>query len=76
MWQRVSALVKAGRIKAVEIGGRPLSSQKELDRFASIPRKGELHRKSILVELNPTYAKMGMGASRNGATSRIKAANP
>ena len=38
--QRVSALVKAGGIKAVEIGGRPLISQKELDRFASIPRKG------------------------------------
>ena len=38
--QRVSALIKAGRIKAVEIGGRPLISQKELDRFKTIPRKG------------------------------------
>jgi len=38
--QRVSALVKAGKIKAVPIGGRPLISRKELDRFAAIPRKG------------------------------------
>lgn len=36
----------------------------------------ELGRKSILVELNPTYAKMSRERTCNGKTSRIKAANP
>jgi excisionase family DNA binding protein len=37
--QRVFALVKAGKIKTKEVGGRPLISEQELDRFAAIPRK-------------------------------------
>ncbi len=36
----------------------------------------ELNRKSILVELNPTYAQMSRERKRNGTTTRIKAANP
>lgn len=38
--QRVSVLIKDGRIKAKEIAGRPLISEQELNRFATIPRKG------------------------------------
>ena len=38
--QRVAAMVKAGQIKAVTIAGRPVISEKELNRFAAIPRKG------------------------------------
>jgi DNA modification methylase len=33
----------------------------------------ELNRKAILIELNPTYAKMGMKGRHNGEKARIKA---
>jgi excisionase family DNA binding protein len=38
--QRVSVLVKEGRIKAKRVAGQPFISDRELDRFAAIPRKG------------------------------------
>jgi len=38
--QRVFMLIKAGKIKAVEVAGRPVISKQEVERFAAIPRKG------------------------------------
>ena len=38
--QRVCVLVKVGDLKSKVIGGRPMVSEQELDRFAAIPRKG------------------------------------
>jgi excisionase family DNA binding protein len=38
--QRISALIKAGKLKAKVIGGRPVISESEVNRFSSIPRKG------------------------------------
>lgn len=38
--QRISTLIGVGKIKPVIIAGRPHISEKELDRFAAIPRRG------------------------------------
>jgi excisionase family DNA binding protein len=40
--QRVLALIKAGKLKADIIGGRPLISLQELERLASLRRKNGL----------------------------------
>jgi hypothetical protein len=37
--QRVSALIKAGKIKTTIIAGRPLITKQELERVAKIARK-------------------------------------
>jgi hypothetical protein len=36
--QRVSILVKTGRLKGKVIAGHPVVSEQDLDRFAAIPR--------------------------------------
>ena len=38
--QRVSALIRAGKLKAKNIAGRPVVPEQEVERFAAIPRKG------------------------------------
>jgi hypothetical protein len=38
--QRVSALVKAGKLKGKLIAGHPVVSEQDLERFAKLPRKG------------------------------------
>lgn len=38
--QRIGQLIDSGRLKAVEVAGRPVISERELARFGAIARKG------------------------------------
>ena len=38
--QRVSVLVKEGRIKGKTVGGHPVVSEQDVERFKAMPRKG------------------------------------